>query len=85
MKFYKYNDDYYSFFYKIIDNNLTAIYYGSSLEVDFYKNGKVHNCKNAAVIADPYKGFYLNGKMYGTQISFTKKSWRKFVKLQAFL
>ncbi len=26
-----------------------------------------------------------NGKYYGDQNDFTKKSWRKFVKIQAFL
>ncbi len=85
MKFYRYNDTSYSFFYKIIDNNLTAIYQNSNFESHFYKNGNFHNNKNAAYISHGYKEFYLYGKYYGNQNDFTKSSWRKFAKLQTFL
>jgi len=85
MKFYRYNDTDYSFFYKIQNNKLNAIYYSSTYESHFYKNGEIHNAKNAAVIVDSYASFYLNGKKYGYQTKFTKKSWRRFVKMQVFL
>jgi hypothetical protein len=82
MKFYK---DKYSYGYcdKIINNNLTIMY--SNIYIYFYKNGKNHNTKNAAFISNKYKEFRLNGKYYGNTNDFTKQSWRRFVKLQAFL
>ena len=43
-----------------------------------------HNNKNAASISFKYKGFYLSGIHYGNNKDFTKQSWRKFAKLQAF-
>ncbi len=80
MKFYKSN-----FYYKIIDNKLNAVY-SDFYKVVFYKNGLRHNSKNAAFIKyNNCKGFYLNGNFYGYKDDFTKHSWRKFVKLQAFL
>jgi hypothetical protein len=85
MKFYFERKQFSNYFDRIIDNNLIAIYYDTSCII-FLKDGKEHNSKNVAYIADRYKHFYLNGKFYGSQ--FTKKSWRKFVrelKLQAFL
>jgi hypothetical protein len=70
---------------KIRAYNLTAIY-NDHFNVIFYKNGKTHNTKNVAYIRrDGYKTFCLNDKYFGDQNYFTKKSWRKFVKLQAFL
>ncbi len=74
-------------FFKINDNMLDAILISSgSLYVRFLKNGKDHNTKNAALIRyDGYKQFYLNNKLYGYKKDFTKKSWRKFVKMQVFL
>jgi hypothetical protein len=57
-------------------------YYG----VVFYKNGKMHNTRNAAYINDlGYKQFVLNDKYYGVETNFTKESWRRFVKLKVFL
>jgi hypothetical protein len=52
----------------------------------FYKNGKYSNNKNAAYIDldIKFKEFWLDGKPYGNKNDFTKQSWRKFVKLQAF-
>ena len=86
MKFYiEYNNIYNSFFHKVIVSKLTAIYCRSTLQVDFYKNGELHNTKNAAIMVDSYKGFYLNEEFYGNQNDFTKESWRRFVKLQVFL
>jgi hypothetical protein len=42
--------------------------------------------KNAAYINyNGYQQFHLNGKLYGDSYTFDKESWRKFVKLQAFL
>jgi hypothetical protein len=85
MKFYV--DDTYNhvYWYKIYDNKLTAIYY-NGFAVRFYKNGKKHNNKNAALIRPKgHKEFVLNNKLYGYHDSFTKESWRRFCKLQAFL
>ena len=81
MKFYKSKN-----LYKIGKFSLTAIYDNSSY-VEFYKNGKRNNCKNAAIfcIDGYYKDFSLNGKFYGNQGKFTKESWRRFCKLKAFL
>jgi hypothetical protein len=82
MKFYKYKHSFY-YWNKIINDKLTAIYCNDSIW--FLKNGKEHNYKNAAFIYDKYKQFYLNGNFYGDLNNFTKKSWRRFVKMQVFL
>lgn len=85
MKFYKenlYTNYQYS---KIIHNKLNVCYHRFD-GVIFFKNGKSHNVKNASFqVCDGYKTFYLNGKYYGYKAEFTKESWRKFVKLKAFL
>jgi hypothetical protein len=84
MKFYK-ADPKYNYWDKILVNKLTVIYCNNYL-VRFFKNGTQHNTKNAAYfLEDKFKIFYLNAKEFGNQDDFTKKSWRKFVKLQAFL
>ncbi len=85
MKFYRDKKNTY-YWHKIYSNNLTAIY--SRDFIMFFKNGIKHNTKNAVYISDYkyiYKEFYLNDKCYGYNDDFTKKSWRKFVKLKAFL
>jgi major membrane immunogen (membrane-anchored lipoprotein) len=85
MKFYidKYENNIY-FWNKIKNNKLTAIYL--DYNIWFYKDGKMHNNKNAAYIENSeYKEFSLNGKYCGKNTNFTKKSWRRFVKLQIFL
>jgi hypothetical protein len=70
---------------KIKAYNLTAIF-NDHYNVIFYKNGEMHNNKNAAFIEiNEYKEFILNGIYYGCEEHFNKKSWRKFVKLKAFL
>jgi hypothetical protein len=80
MKFYKFKS-----LIKIRKLYLTAIHC-DFYAITFYKNGMYHNPKNAAYIAfDGYKQFILNDKPYGDQANFTKFSWRRFVKLQAFL
>jgi hypothetical protein len=83
MKFYidKLNHYYWD---KIRENKLTAIYF-SSMVVWFLKNGEEHNTKNAAADDKSCKEFYLNGEFYGYENDFTKQSWRRFVKLKAFL
>jgi hypothetical protein len=86
MKFYieeKTNSYYWR---KIKKNKLNAIY-GSCFIVWFFKNGKEHNFKNASSFdkRNKYKKFCLNDKYYGDQNDFTKKSWRKLVKMQIFL
>ena len=66
-------------------NKLNAVHI-DHVATDFFKNGKLHNFKNAAYITSKMeKSFYLNGINYGINYSFTKKSWRRFVKMQAFL
>jgi hypothetical protein len=95
MKFYKHNHNSYyirrnyNYRSKISDNKLTAVYHfveDYSSYVQFFKNGKVHNSKNAAYIYNSgYKEFSLNAKFYGDQDDFTKQLWRRFTKLQAFL
>jgi hypothetical protein len=67
----------------IIFNKLTCVY-SNQYDVEFYYNGKINNNKNAASISFKYKGFYLSGIHYGNNKDFTKQSWRKFAKLQAF-
>ena len=69
----------------IVIERLTAIH-NSFFMVRFYKNGRLHNSKNAAVINDyGYREFRLNGNWYNLNKIFTKESWRRFVKLQTFL
>ncbi len=84
MKFYR-EKEAGVYFSKIKDNKFSAIYSDSEF-FQFFKNGKYHNIKNAASIYKiSYKDFYLNGVIYGNESHFTKQSWRKFVKLKAFL
>ena len=84
MKFY--NDKNNSYYWCIIfDNTLTAIH-SDSYGIRFYKNGISHNSKNADYVNyKGYKTFSLNGNFYGYKDDFNKESWRRFVKLQAFL
>ncbi len=88
MKFYKEKSTFDAvFFNKIFNFNLSAIYCDSSY-CEFFKNGQIHNYKNASIIDFKFKKYFLNNKYYGCEYEFTKKSWRKFVrelKLQAFL
>ena len=87
MKFYK--EKYYTNYSNLIfKNKLNAIY--CSYYTIFFKNGKYHNTKNAAYTHNEHKDYYLNNKCYGgqyavTKQSFTKQSWRRFVKLQVFI
>ncbi len=82
MKFYKDKNNYYWF--KIRRNKLTVIYHDNRC-VFFYKNGKRHNSKNASFVdSNTLKVFRLNDKFYGDEKKFTKKSWRRFVKMQIF-
>lgn len=84
MKFYK-DKNFYLYYIRRI--KLTAIlYYNSTKTISFFKNGIWHNYKNAAYIRrDRLKEFYLNGKCYGYEYHFTKKLWRRFVKMKVFL
>jgi hypothetical protein len=87
MKFYRntYNVNYWN---KINKNKLSSIYIDYNFYIWFFKNGKLHNNKNAANINHYWKGFWINNEYYGNDIHFTKKSWRKFareLKLKAFL
>jgi hypothetical protein len=86
MKFYidNENNDYWN---KTKDNKLTSIFISYYKTTIFFKNGIFHNNKNSAYINknNRFKVFYLNGKLYGYHYNFTKESWRRFIKLQAFL
>jgi hypothetical protein len=91
MKFYK-GKYYKSYYYNIIiGKDLNAIYFDEHQIADkiyydivFFKNGYVHNPKNA-IYFKGNKEFYLNDEIYGYENEFTKQSWRKFVKMQVFL
>jgi hypothetical protein len=86
MKFYV-DKDFWNLWSKIINNNLTCVHC-DSIAIRFFKNGNFHNSKNASYSNySNYKEFCLNGKLYGDNDDddFTKQSWRKFVKLKAFL
>jgi hypothetical protein len=85
MKFYR-DDEYYQFkIVKINADKLTAIH-SDPYGVLFYKNSSHHNSKNASFISsNSYKDFYLNDQYYGDENCFTKQSWRRFIKMQAFL
>lgn len=72
----------------IILNKKDAIYctFIYNHHIVFYKNGMLHNAKNASYIHNSgYKAFYLNDEYYGNHNNFTKQSWRRFVKMQVFL
>jgi hypothetical protein len=83
MKFYRDKEDLNSIY--IIEIFKLTCVYSSYNYVEFLKNGKGHNIKNADFIRyDGYKQFCLNDKYFGNQYNFTKKSWRRFVKLKIF-
>jgi hypothetical protein len=97
MKFYREKKNQYIRINYILYNRLTAIYSYNTL-TQFYRNGVEHNSKNAShVMKNSIKEFYLDGKYFGcsfflsrnkfnlNQKIFDKQSWRRFVKLQAFL
>jgi hypothetical protein len=84
MKFYKEKNNS-VYFDKIENNKLTAIYI-NDYEIMFLKNNRLHNHKNFAIFFDSDRySFCLDGIIYGDQNDFTKQSWRRFVKLKAFL
>ncbi len=84
MKFYREKNNIF-YLHKIAVNLLTCIYC-DDIAIDFGKNAQNHNTKNAAYIRfDGHKCFSLNGKYYGDQNDFTKKSWRRFVKMKVFI
>ena len=84
MKFYKIN--YISYFNKKNSAIFNTLNIQSIPCVRFIKNGKHHNPKNASfILYNKSKSFYLNSKYYGYENKFNKQSWRRFVKLQAFL
>ena len=85
MKFYKGNQSN-IFYYDKAKNNKLICVYSDNIAVDFCENVQNHNNKNAAYINySGFKALWLNGKCYGTNNDFTKQSWRRFVKLKAFL
>jgi hypothetical protein len=87
MKFYKNKQKKHNKYFVnfITISKLTTIYV-ENIGIYFFKNGKIHNTKNAAYInSSGYRMFYLNNKLYVYDQEFTKESWRKFVKLHTFL
>jgi hypothetical protein len=91
MKFYKEDPDYDEIYYEIISNKFTAIISSKNLATNdscvyFFKKGLLHNNKNAAYIDEKKRQqFCLNDKCYGHKDDFAKESWRRFVKMQAFI
>ena len=84
MKFYI-DTDLIIYWHIIKINKLTAIY-STEIYVEFFKDGNSCNAKNASFIKyNGDKQFWLNNQRYGYKKDFTKQSWRRFVKLQAFL
>ena len=72
---------------EIMECKLTAIY-RNNIYIAFFKKGYSHNIKNASIIYTDnsgYNEFRLNDNLYGYENKFTKESWRRFVKLKAFL
>ena len=86
MKFYRDKSESDLCWNKILDDKLTCILLDSYEVITFYKSGELNNTKNASYNNNSgHKVFYLNDEYYGDLNDFTKKSWRRFVKLQAFL
>ena len=85
MKFYRDKNYYHTYSLLISDKKISAIY-NSPYYVGFFKNGKYNNTKNAAYIrCSGSKDFCLNDEYYGDLNDFTKKSWRRLVKMQVFI
>jgi hypothetical protein len=85
MKFYAFNKRK-NFYLAIIKNKKLTAIYSDSFAVDFFKDGLRSNCKEAAHIrSDRFKEYFFNEIYYGNSQYFTKKSWRRFIKLRAFL
>jgi hypothetical protein len=75
-----------SFWAKIFYGKKTCVYQIKFEAIAFYKNGILNNTKNAAIIyRNNLKSFYIDGVLFSANNKFTKQSWRKFVKLKAFL
>lgn len=77
MQFYK-NKNY---DYHFIRYNKLSFINQDNRQIIFYKNGKEHNTKNAAIIYYDMKikHFCLNNLFYGYETRFTKQSWRQFI------
>ena len=65
MKFYRNFNDH------EVRMNKSTIICSNDYSVIFYKNGKIHNAKNAAYIIGEHKNFYLNDK---PEAIFNKKN-----------
>lgn len=64
MKFYRdrFSSNYWD---KINKNKLSSIYLDYDYDIRFYKNGKLHNIKNAAIFfKNGIKKYYKNNKSY---------------------
>ena len=81
----KFNRDRFSSNYwdKINKNKLSSIYLDYDYDIRFYKNGKLHNIKNAAIFfKNGIKKYYKNNKSYERFLN--KKHWRKYLISEAF-
>lgn len=83
MKFYRdrFSSNYWD---KINKNKLSSIYLDYDYDIRFYKNGKLHNIKNAAIFfKNGIKKYYKNNKSY-ERLILNKKHWRKYLISEAF-
>ncbi len=90
-----------NFYRNFVKSSGTCVVMNKNKTVYFFKNGLLHNTRNAASFHDRTNTAYFNGVLCGFIISdlsyanfsnilyknkfFTKQSWRRFVKMQAFL
>lgn len=72
------------FLYKIYSSTGLIAIQNAKKEVTFYKNGKMHNLKNAAIFKSKDKFYFFNGVFHGKNLLFTKKTWRRHVKTYIF-
>jgi hypothetical protein len=85
MKFYRDTSKSSFYWQKLKLNKSTCAYIKIGYFIIFFKNGLRHNSKNASYFEFRYKEFWSNGKKYGYEYNFDKKTWRRFVKMQVFL
>jgi hypothetical protein len=84
MKFYRdrFSSNYWD---KINKNKLSSIYLDYDYDIRFYKNGKLHNIKNASIFfKDGRKKYYKNNKSYERLVFLNKKHWSKYLISEAF-
>lgn len=83
MKFYNESNTKF-YLYKIYYDTGSVVIQNAKHDVTFYKNGKMHNLKNAALFKDKNKFYFLNGEFHGKNLFFSTKTWRRHVKTHIF-